>query len=500
MDAPRPRISGLAVTFLLAFCLLGIIFFVQTFIITAGGRGWPEYSIKYELLAQAFLHGQVSLLEKPSPRLLAAKDPYDNSQSWMFRDPKMHDAVLFEGKYYIYWGPVPSLLIAAGAFIAHQPMPHFGDEFVTWPFLFGTLILTLILSQRIKTLYFPELPRWSIAPGILSLGLGTPMLFTLARAAVYEAAIAGGQFFLLAGICSALEYFRKPRASLLALTGISWTLAIGCRISLVPAIGVLTLLTARRIWQSLPRSRPPVAMWKPIAAMIAPLAIGGVLFAWYNFIRFHSILEFGQRYQLATTETHRLGSADFLALSHLPPNLYRYFLASPLWQSTFPFVFPQYKDPAFYHRFGLPSDYGMEPCAGLIWTQPFLIFAALSCYWGFSRQSPTEDRGLKMWLFLTLWISLLLGLAPVLPMIGSTMRYLMDFVPAATILATIGFWQTLRWTRTKPALRTALCSAVFLLVIGQAIIGSLLAVTGYYGHFKTFNPDLYNRLVAHLSI
>jgi hypothetical protein len=506
MEGTTSPFSRLATTALYTSILLGIIFIVQTFFLTAGGVGWPEYSLKYTVLARAFLHGQVSLLNTPSPKLLALKDPYDLTKSWMYRDPHMHDSVLFEGKYFIYWGPVPALLIAAISWVARQPMPDVGDQFVVWPFVFGTLIVTTLLMWQIKSAYFSKLPKWAIVPGIVSLGLGTPMLFMMARAAVYEAAIVGGQFFLIAGISVAFAGFGKSRPWLLVLAGLFWTLAVGCRISLVPAVGVLALISAWQLWRNASQRKRPAGAWKPITGLFAPLVIGGVLFAYYNFIRFHSIFEFGQRYQLAATETHRLGSADFLSLSHLIPNLDRYFLAMPIWVRRFPFVYPQQPDASFYSRFNLPGDYGMEPCAGLFWTQPFLIFALLSCFWLFAPRHATvepseaaEGQPLRFWLISTLSLAALLGFAPVLPMIGSTMRYLMDFAPAATVLATIGFWQTMRWTETRVVLRNIICTIVFLVVIYEAVIGSLMSVTGYYGHFQYYNPHLYKSLVARYS-
>jgi hypothetical protein len=78
----------------------------QLWIVSAGRwTDWPEHTSHYAKLAEAFLHGQVSLLVKPSPQLLALPDPYDPYANIRY---KIHDLSLYEGNYYLPWGPVPA--------------------------------------------------------------------------------------------------------------------------------------------------------------------------------------------------------------------------------------------------------------------------------------------------------------------------------------------------------------------------------------------------------
>jgi hypothetical protein len=59
----------------------------------------------------AFKHGQLYLLDKPAPELLALSDPYNDHLRRIsgVHDLYLIDASLYRGKYYLYWGPAPSL-------------------------------------------------------------------------------------------------------------------------------------------------------------------------------------------------------------------------------------------------------------------------------------------------------------------------------------------------------------------------------------------------------
>src|SRR5437867_4333355 len=84
---------------------------VHLWIVSAGRFAhWPQYTALNDMLADAFRHGQTSLLIQPRPELLALTNPYDAKAN---RDLRLHDAVLNDGRYYLYWGPLPALLLTA---------------------------------------------------------------------------------------------------------------------------------------------------------------------------------------------------------------------------------------------------------------------------------------------------------------------------------------------------------------------------------------------------
>lgn len=452
---------------------------VQVFIVSAGFKCWPTYGDDYSQLAQAFLHGQTSLLLQPPPALLALPDPYDPVAN---RYVRKHDAILFNGKYYLYWGPAPALLIAAVCWPLRISNPRFGDQSMVLAFALGTVACAMFLIFQIRSRYFPQQPKTTASLAVLSLGLGTPMLFLLARAATYEEAIVAGQFFLLAGICAIWIGIaaNAPRPLFLAAAGFFWAMAAGSRISLAPALAAMSLLT---LWQV---RRSPRA----IAALVCPLAIGAGMFAWYNFARFGSVFEFGLRYQLATSSQHVASGSAIMSWGNLFPDLLTYLLAAPQRINAFPYLWVHGVSTPLGSLLGIPRPNHNEAIVGLIWSQPFLIFSLFAARG--KRASSSDTKG--AWLFWMLTCAVILAALPVLMVIGATMRYLMDITPCLTVLAAWGYWGLLERLAPGSRGRRELVAAARLAVAWQCVIGLLLAWTGYYGHFQNFNPALHAAL------
>jgi hypothetical protein len=85
----RPRRAPLPAIFLLLPIAL-----LQLWISTAGWVAWSRGSQYISLLADAFMHGQLSLMVTPPPQRLALPDPYDPQANSPYR---LHDATLFHG-------------------------------------------------------------------------------------------------------------------------------------------------------------------------------------------------------------------------------------------------------------------------------------------------------------------------------------------------------------------------------------------------------------------
>ena len=92
----------------LAFVAVAVVHGVVAWV---GGpaRNWHgQTSEYYALLTDAFLAGQTSLLVQPAAELLALPNPYDPIANGRFR---LHDATLYHGKYYLYFGPTPAIVL-----------------------------------------------------------------------------------------------------------------------------------------------------------------------------------------------------------------------------------------------------------------------------------------------------------------------------------------------------------------------------------------------------
>ena len=76
---------------------------------------------------EAFLHGQLSLLQPPDPRLVALPNPYDSKQRKSI--PFIWDSSLYKGKFYLYWGPAPALILALTEWIFRSRPPDKSKNF-----------------------------------------------------------------------------------------------------------------------------------------------------------------------------------------------------------------------------------------------------------------------------------------------------------------------------------------------------------------------------------
>ena len=489
--------------------LLGLLFIAiaatYLFFISAGnGSQIPRQSWYFSALADGFLGGHLSLDIQPSPELLAQPDPYDhaNRSLWLW------DATLHDGHYFLYWGPAPALLAAGVKLVAGRQL-RIGDELLVLAFVLGRLAVGMaILALALKKL-FPRLHPWLAAPAVAVFGLANPYLFGLGRAGVYEAAIEGAQFFLLAGLLMgllAIGVARSRRHQLLlsSLAGCAWAVALACRISLLVAIGALVLSTAWISSWGADRRRRELALrslWIGAPVALTTFALGA-----YNFARFGSWIDFGAAQQLGYVPY------SFSLLRFLP-NLHAYLLREVFVSCRFPFVFAPFDAWELTPAWVFPEQTGympLEPAVGMLIAAPWVLLGAAAARSAgrLYRRNPASAPGLTIdprdrlyfWLVTACLAITLLAGVPALGMQFSTMRFLADFTSAAILLAAIGFW-TLISDATSAGRRRVVQAAGVLLALYTVLCSILIGFQGgYYNSLERGNPALYEQLTKRFSL
>jgi len=494
-----------------SWSLFFLITVVYVWIISVGRwTNWPESTQYFSLLGDAFMQGQTHLLVQPDPALLALSDPYE--LELRERISTLWDVSLYEGKFYVYWGPSPALILGPLQLLG---LSQTGDQYLVFGFVAGTFLFCVLLLLALWRKYFSDLPWWTVIPGVLIVGLANPMPWLLNRPAVYEAAISGGQFFLIGGLYLAILGLmaKKPIIWMLTLAGASWALAVGSRATLAPAVifyaGMVALAIAFRA-RGFKRTR---SMLVPVLAFAAPLMVGLVLHGWYNADRFGSVLELGHRYQLGRWNKSVQYDSVF-SISNVFPSLYNYLMNPPRTLSVFPFVKPRWGE---YYIWPLhmeaPEDYYTEQVTGLLYSVPAVLFSAVAVFnfkrgiWPQPLESPdvgqdTNGRSpgfLLSWLTLTLAGGALLLFLPIVVHVSATMRHLADVVPTLGILSTIGFWLGYRSFSGRPGSRYGYLLFAWLVTLATAAMGLLLAVTGYAARFEKLNPVLFDKITRLLA-
>ncbi len=482
---------------------IGVVATYVWFVSVGRWTDWPKTTSYYQQLADAFGHGQVSLLEQPDPALLKLADPYQLSNRQNIAYP--WDVVLYQGKFYLYWGPAPALILTGVHFLYK---PEIDDQVLVFAFVTGAFIFSSQFILQLRKHLFPSLGWPYVIPGILLAGFANPMPWLLNRPAVYEAAIASGQFFLMASLFLIFTALGTPRRGVwkLALSGVCLALAVASRASLALAAGFLVLMAAWYIYRG---SRKFLAGTLRLAALAAPLAIGLGGVGWYNEIRFGSWLEFGFQYQLTGMNTH----VQTFSPANLLINLHNYLLNPYRTLPIFPYIKPNWGGHFIFFPISSPSNYYSEQVSGLLVTVPYILLAAipilylLRIAWHAIRRSGEENPsirsvggdGLFNWTVLCLSGAAIMAFGPILLFIAATMRYLGDAVPLLVLLSTLGFWLVVQFLSGKPVARGWFVTLVIVLTVFSALVSLLLAVTGYESRFENLNPVLFAQLTRLLS-
>ena len=386
----------------------------------------------YPLLTDAFLAGQTSLLVKPSAELLALPDPYDHIANARFR---MHDASLYRGKYYLFYGPTPVILLFLPFKVltgSHLPTRIAVALFSIIGFACACRLFFL-LAKREKW----DCPPWFNSAAVLLLGTGPAVSVLLARPSFYEVAIAGGYSLVMAGFLLTAHSLGQdpPRARLLLGAGLCFGLAVGCRPNFVLTAILMVALMAIRL-----RSDKLRAL-----AFAGPLVLCGILFAGYNYARFQNPFELGVRYQLLDNTKEVVNNLFSHSLRNLVPTLYVLVLS------------PGQLPPA-------------EVAMGLFRWSPVAILGLLTP-WSL-RHGPGKDRvklGSTRFTVLGIYVSSLCTLI-LLALLGFVnQRYLVDFAPGFGLLSlclSAAAWQTVHRLRNS-----------WQILFGFAILGATLYST-----------------------
>jgi hypothetical protein len=500
----RWLVKGRGYRWVVLLCACGFVELCYVFISSAGRfTNWPTYGNRVDQLAEAFRAGHLYILEQPPAALVSASNPLDpaNSHLWLW------DASFYKGHYYFYWGPVPALLLAVTK-TALRVSTSVGDHYIVFTFASLQLFVSTVMLERIARRLFDDIPIVLVALAAIALGLANPAPFILARQNIYETAIVSAHAFVLCGIALAFEAVLsasvRRRSILFALgAGIVWALALGCRITVAPALPVLALTTALGItWHGSERWK---RLLQNLVAMGAPMALGAGGLLAYNKARFDQWLEFGSRYQLTWI--------DFkFSSSFAGANAYSYALRPLQTSCTFPFVFSPMglsADVVFPKGFKLPPDYSVyEQVSGALVTTPWAWFSAPALVlagvlaWRAARTRDARDavQVAKLWTWVTLLFGWLLPFIIPLCINGATMRYLGDSSGAFMLFATFGAFATYAALRRVAVARWLSWPVFATAAVVSAAIGLALGIEGYYSHFRQHNPELLGALEKRYSV
>jgi hypothetical protein len=438
----KSRLAAFAREYSFTFPIMAFVILIYIWLVSSGTwTTWISPTRYYADLARGFERGKLFITLAPDPKLGELPDPYDPFIRKEAGIETPVDVTYFNERFYLYWGPVPSILLLPVKAIYHGRV---GDLQLTFGFTCGIFILLSMLVIHIRDRFFRGLPKWMLGLSLVLIGTANPILYMLNNynsARIYEAAIVGGQFFLVGGLLAAITALGQPSSHWkLALAGSLWALSIGTRLSLVLPVGVMAFVMFCSWIMMKSRLLEKIAN---LFSLGIPLAWGGVTLGWYNWARFGKVTESGLYYQLAGVDLQK--NYNILILpDYFFQNLYNYLVRPFVFDSQFPFVRVQVgRVPPIFPSYSLPQLYATQQITGLLVAVPFVLFACIPI-WQLIAGKYKDHQGRQNALY---WIVLMLGGSFVpafiflMSFFWAAMRYLEDFMPSLLALSVIGFWQ-----------------------------------------------------------
>lgn len=426
----------------------------------------------YPELAQALLQGHAHLERQPDTRLLRLADPYDPAQNAPYR---VDNLSYFAGRYYLYMGVGPALLLFAPVklltgFYPSQAWAVIGFCLLGLAAGIGTV---LRLAKAAVLPPSPALFTWISLVLAFASGHWVVLPGTLAQ----EVAVAGGYAFAMVALFACTRALFSERARVwFALASLAFGAAVASRPSYVFAS--VALLPPFLCWWSRQGRRGSPAFWSAALAAAAPLLAVVVALLAYNHARFGSIFEFGQHYLLGGWDQRRLpASAGSAGLA----NAWRYLVAPGHYSRDFPFVTAR-----------SPLAIGVFLNLPWLWLAP-IAFRALA-----RRSGAAAARAMGASALLLAAANLLVLIF--LPSGGSgagspsaNARYELDFLPDLILGVSIGF--LLAAAELKAAGLAKRC-----LGMAAGATAAVSILSGLSLNFERFPPESYRRLSLALDL
>lgn len=262
------------------------------------GENGDMYS---QQLTDALLSGETKLDIEPSDELKDLDNPYDYTERItknLERDfDYIWDAAYYNNSYYVYFGVIPALLL----FIPFKMFTHMylSTGFVVFFFFcIYLLFLDMLLVRSIKRI-LPDTPFGMYILGISLINAASGALYFVSRARFYEMAYATGLAFSAIGLYLLITgaWKKKWNYVQIFLGGLCMAFAVGCRPTMVIYSFLLIPYLLKEFWK-----KPIQGKILPSAALILPYILVAAVLMWYNYVRFGSIFDFGQNYQLTVTD------------------------------------------------------------------------------------------------------------------------------------------------------------------------------------------------------
>ena len=304
--------------------------------LNTGFMHWVDYE-QYQRLADALIHGHTWLDLKVDPALTTMANPYDYFARRSIAADGTHtfywDHAYYNGHYYCYFGVVPALLtFVPFQLVTGHWMPTWAamGVFTTLAVVFGTLLV-----RRLARDYFPKASLGVVWLVIIGFNVATNLFVYVYSPNFYGMPINCSIAVTLVGLWF-WQVSKRPDGTvnpwLIAAGSLCMALNFGSR----PQFMAAWLLAFPLFWPQITKLRtlfsrkglaPTIAAFVPFALVIPPLLA-------YNYVRFGSLFDFGQNYNLTGFDMTTRSSSPYTVL----PDLFNQWFQPVVTAMRFPFI------------------------------------------------------------------------------------------------------------------------------------------------------------------
>ena len=452
---------------------------------------WPHHK-QYQELVEVMAQGHLYLDTEPSEGLVGAENPYDTIYLQANGIDYLADYAYYDGKYYVYFGVVPELLLYLPTYLlTGHHIPNYAAVFL---FYCGFILAVFALYREIIRRWFMRTPYFLyLMICILTVCCGN-YLFVIARPDLYDTPIMAANMFTVAGLwlwikgkytvkaasrrtclflgslCMALVAGCRPQMLLFSFLAIP--LFIGdffpkCRLSVVQPIGVSK--TSQNMTETI----------KDAAGICLPYLFVAAGIMYYNAARFGSPFDFGATYSLTSNDMTKRSFNLYQALL----GLWHYFLRPPVIESDFPFLQGiQIASGSYMGKLNAEYTYGgIFACNAFLWI-------LLSVGRG---RDLLKEKKLYVLSFASAIISVILGIVDVTGA-GILQRYTVDMTWGIWFAAALLLLTWTEYTVEHGTLRTLMLFMMAVCLLQTAYgLGVILGNGDLSVNVRTSNPQLY---------
>lgn len=375
------------------------------------------------LQSQSLLNFKISLNVIPDPILMTLENPYTEYKN--AKADIIHDLSYYKGNYYFYWSIFPAIILAATNILFDYNF-IIGDKLffiITLSFYIASLtyliqnclnnkfqtsllivliLVSPVITYQIRQLFYPE-------HGIYQIGYIFPQIFiNILLIKIIRDKFFENNDYIIIGILISLIFFG--------------------RYSLLFSSICLYLYFLLKLLFRLNKK----SFIKKTFYLTAPSIILGILILTLNYIKFESIFNFGQIYQMGSYIS-RIPDNNLSGFGYYLINFYKYFLYPPYFSLTeFSFYFPDIWKSNFIQfliqNFVNPKDHGLitscnEPVFGIFWMFPIII----TCTLILTIYNPKNYLKDNLQIISLSFCILIFGNLVLLSVFFSNTRYMIDF-------------------------------------------------------------------------